>query len=109
MNIKIVSIKRRQRAPIPGIEPAVSFEYQGSGSVIDHADWHATVRLSLQGFDQARASLLSGEAYVLALHEEDLLSLSIGAASLDAEAQRIAMEAQARLRDKQKQASSSRA
>ena len=73
LQIRITSIARRQ-TPAPGGD---TYEWVGSGPIIEHDLWRATVGLGREGLRQTRESLLSGRAYQLALMEEDVVEFSI--------------------------------
>ncbi|HXJ49255.1 MAG TPA: hypothetical protein VNF91_08820, partial [Candidatus Acidoferrum sp.] len=100
----IVSVLKRERPPIPGVEPAVSYAYSGTGPIIDHSKSEATIALNEQGFAQARDQLLQGAAYEVDLEGQDVIALSIPGAAEETLKQR-AMQAAARLREGSHQAS----
>jgi len=74
LQIHITSIARRQ-TPSPGSH--IPYEWVGSGQVVDHDSWRATVALAESAAGQAKDALWAGKAYMLALAPEDLVEFSI--------------------------------
>jgi len=73
LQIRITAIARRQ-TPAPG---GGVYEWVGSGPIIEHDAWRATVGLGRDGLRQAREALIGGRPYQFSLMEEDIVEFSI--------------------------------
>ena len=72
--IRIMSIARRQT---PG--GGRPYEWVGSGPIMEHDGWRATVALGGNAVDHARDALTDGKPYMLAIAPEDLVEFTIEA------------------------------
>jgi hypothetical protein len=75
LQVQIKSIARH-RTPNPNA-PGGFAEWVGSGPVLEHETWRATVALYGDGVKQTQNRLLDGRSENLAVTPEDLVELSI--------------------------------
>jgi len=76
LQIQIKTLTRRL-TPAPGA--GRPYEWVGSGPIMDHDGWRATVALGGNAVDHARDALTDGKPYMLAMAPEDIVEFTIEA------------------------------